>query len=112
MGRWTLPFLIHSLRQVQWFFLVMAPDGSTIGSAQATVPPLGTISANINAFVPLTAFTPRNALDPHPAFPGGKEISHVVVRTVSNVLGGSRPVYVMGTLNAFSDNRKEWRSAF
>ena len=84
--------------------LVMAPDGSTIGSGQVIVPPLGTISANINAFVPQTAFTPQNALDPHPAFTQGKEISHVVVRTVSNVLGASRPVYVVGTLNAFSDN--------
>ena len=83
---------------------VMAPDGSTIGSGQARVPPLGTISANINAFVPQTAFTPQNALDPHPAFTQGKRFRTWSSGPFPMCLERSRPVYVVGTLNAFSDN--------
>jgi carboxypeptidase family protein len=86
------------------FLLVVAPDGSTLGSGQVVVPALGTISTGINALVSQTTSTPLNALSPHPGSTQQREISHVVVRTVSNVFGSSRAVTAMGTVNGFSDN--------
>ncbi|HEY2384042.1 MAG TPA: carboxypeptidase regulatory-like domain-containing protein [Terriglobia bacterium] len=74
--------------------LVVGTDGSILGSGQATLPRLGTLTTNINALVPQSAFT-QNV-----------EISHVVVRALSNVLGPAKFIYVVASLANFSDDNQ------
>lgn len=70
---------------------VMGTDGSDLANAQTTLPGFGTLTTNVNSLVS------------QPSFSQPAEISHVVVRALSNVLQLAHVIYVQGSLVGFSD---------
>jgi hypothetical protein len=69
----------------------VASDGTSIGAVQRVIPSLGTQTEDVRGMFPQTGFgSPR-------------DISHLVLRTASNVFGSARQVYAQAEMINFID---------
>ena len=67
-------------------------DGQGVGSVQRVIPGLGTITENVDG------------LFPQPTFGAPRAISHLVIRTISNVFGSDKRLFVQATIDNFGSD--------
>jgi len=77
--------------QASAVFLPVAADGSVLGEVAVTIPALGTVTQDIAAVFPQPGFGPSH------------DISHVVIRVPTSVLGPKHNVFVQAEMLSFSD---------